>query len=784
MREVPETLVHCPACGVSMDVSEHAPFTNVVCPQCGGTTRVKLAFGPYTLVRRHAVGGMSMVFVAHDATLAREVALKILSEQYSADERRIAAFEEEARITASFNHPNVVRVFKTGRAFGRFYIAMELVPGGHFEHRIRECGKVPELEVLPLAIEVAQGLRAAHAAGLIHRDVKPGNILLDGEGHAKLVDFGLALVTQGGEATATELWATPFYVPPETIEGHAEDFRSDIYAFGATFYHALAGKPPCGEESMATDRLREAKKSVLPLSVAASSLSAETCRIIERAMDYSPDGRFTSNDEMIAALTQALAALKSGRANPASAAEDRGSKRGKFYYLTATCALLLAATVWLVWQRAGNDPPPETPLLAPVVVVSPPEDAENAAVITRNYREASAAVEAADYEVAQNGFHALYADPQVHEPTRSWAGLQALLAAMLDARPEDAIKQLRPMREHLRGLPAGHPLAGKEWDALLAKMQNPLPLPASDARCAAGVIANMLAGLKNWDQGLLEEAAACFRAAQSAKLSQDEQWVAIYQKLAAHYLHDHQILTSPLFAAEPADAAGCLALIDQLDEGLTVMKTRGRARFNVRSWQLDLKRRQKAFEAAAATAAAAKPAPLKVPVETAWDRVRALAREWRFAEATAWLKNSPDDPPQASLVSLIYITGHAADFLNDIKKDLTAEPFTGELPLADGGMARRIHVDDEGNLRLTMADGQARTCGWHDLSADAMISMHRVLVKKLPTESERLRRHECAIAFDWLVGTRERALAAASVIAQSNPTFKERWASISKELPE
>ena len=275
-----------------MDVSAMAPFANVECPVCGKHTRVKREFGPYTLLRRHAVGGMSMVFAAQDNTLNREVALKILSEEFSANERRIAAFEEEARITASFNHPNVVRVLRTGRAFERFYIAMELVPGGHFEHQIRERGKIPEAELLPLAIEVAQGLQAAHAAGLIHRDVKPGNILLDATGHAKLVDFGLALVTHGGKAQATEMWATPYYVPPETVEGYMEDFRSDIYAFGATLYHALCGKPSCGEDSMATDVLREAKKRVVPLSLVDSSITAETCQLVERAMAYHPSDRF------------------------------------------------------------------------------------------------------------------------------------------------------------------------------------------------------------------------------------------------------------------------------------------------------------------------------------------------------------------------------------------------------------------------------------------------------------------------------------------------------------
>lgn len=784
MNEVAETIVHCPACGLAMDVSEHAPFTNVLCPACGEATRVKRSFGPYTLVRRHAVGGMSMVFAAYDATLDREVALKILSEAYSADERRIAAFEEEARITASFSHPNVVRVFKTGRAFGRFYIAMELVPGGHFERRIHERGKIPELEVLPLAIEVAQGLKAAHASGLIHRDVKPGNILLDAEGHAKLVDFGLALVTHGGKATASELWATPYYVPPETVEGQPEDFRSDIYAFGATFYHALSGKPPCAEESMATERLRLAKKSVLPLNEADPSLSAETCRIVDRAMSYHPGGRFESYDEMIAALTKALAGLKSGTAGATAAGQGTGKHRRVAALTTLGAVLLAAAGAWFALRHSGNEPAPEVPHPAADVVVSEPEDAEYAAEIARNYRQASAAVEAGDFEAAQSGFGALHANPRVHEPTRSWAGLQALLAALLDARPEDAIRQLHSIREHLRSLPAGHPLAGKPWDALLEKMQSLQPLPATESRSAADVIANMLAGLKNWDQGLTDQAAACFRAARVANLPQDEAWAAIYQKLADDYLHDYQILTGPLFTETPADAAGCTALIDRLDEALAVMKTRGRARFNVRSWQLDLKRREKFFETDAAGKIAVEHAPVVEPVVDLPARLDEFTREWRFAEAAAWLKDLPDDAPLAGRASLISLTTSAAAFLSDIGQDLANEPFIGELPLADGTVAVRTAVDDGETIVVTMENGGQRTCKWSDFSPDAMISMHRVLAKKPPEEIERLRRHECAIAFDWLVGNRERALAAATILAQSTLGFKQRWERIMQGLPE
>ena len=382
-----------------MNVAAVAPFSNVECPTCGKHTRVKREFGPYTLVRRHAVGGMSMVFVAQDNTLDREVALKILSEEFSADERRITAFEEEARITASFSHPHVVRVLRTGKSFGRFYIAMEFVPGGHFEHQISERGRIPEVEMLPLAIEVAQGLKAAHSAGLIHRDVKPGNILLDAEGHAKLVDFGLALVTQGGKAQAAEIWATPYYVPPETIEGSPEDFRSDIYAFGATLYHALSGVPSCGEETMSTDILREAKKKVIPLGTADPSLSAGTCAVVERAMAYSPQDRFSSYDEMIQKLETALKRVRSGAAGISEtsghAARRRArTKQAEIFTLVAAGLVLTAAVAGGLWWVTRREPvreinPPVALSNGPII---PEVDSAAATGVAKSYREARAAV--------------------------------------------------------------------------------------------------------------------------------------------------------------------------------------------------------------------------------------------------------------------------------------------------------------------------------------------------------------------------------------------------------
>jgi len=777
-----------------MNVEAVAPFSNVECPTCGKHTRVKREFGPYTLVRRHAIGGMSMVFVAQDNTLDREVVLKILSEEFSADEKRIAAFEEEARITASFSHPHVVRVLRTGKAFGRFYIAMELVPGGHFEHQIRERGKIPEEEMLPLAIEVAQGLKAAHAAGLIHRDVKPGNILLDAEGHAKLVDFGLALVTQGGKAQAEEVWATPYYVPPETIEGDPEDLRSDIYAFGATLYHALAGFPSCDAETMSTEILRAAKKNVVPLGTADPTLSVATCAIVERAMAYDPKDRFSSYDEMIAQLEVALKRVKSGAAGATetsgSAAKRRAKKKqGEVITLAVAGLVLLAAVSGGVWWVTRKDP--SLDLKKPVALVNPPIIPESTSAtatdIAKSYREARAAVEARDFEKAAADFAKLLENPEVQEPTRTWAGVEAVVATYLNGKAGDARTQAKAASDHAESVPEESRIHGG-----VIKMLGKLPqLPAipakeidSSASDAPHVMAWMLAGLKDWEQGLTGEAAGWFAAVAAAKVSADDSWLKIYQSIASDYLADRQALSSAVFEKLPADIAGCDTAVAELDKILATLKTRGRARFNVRAWQLDLAKHAKLL--------AAPPAESSEPVVTetsAWDLVRIiakldeLAKECRFSEASVYLKALPADPKGATRASLVSVADASAVFLTDLEADLAKEPVTGEFQMKSGDLIRKIAIDPQAAITVTDAGGSARTAKWAEFSPDALIALHRIFVKNPKSELERLRRHECAISYDWLAGNRERALAAAATLSQSSPAFKQRWDIIASGLP-
>lgn len=600
-----ETIAACEACDSPMDISAVAPFSNVVCPSCGHQSRVKTQFGPYTLTHRYAVGGMSMVFSATDNTLNREVAVKILSEDYSQDQKRIDAFEEEARITASFSHPNVVSVLRTGYAFGRYYIAMELVSGGHFEHHIRERQRIPEGDLLPIAMEVTHGLKAAKAAGLIHRDVKPGNILLDNEGHAKLVDFGLSLVTHGGTAKAEELWATPFYVPPETVEGREEDFRSDMYALGSTLYHALAGIPPCNEDSMSTDVLLAAKQQIVPLKQVAPDVSDKTCAVIDQAMAYDPGDRFVSYDDMIHELRKSEKDLRQSknqhhlRVTQGHMLPPLQGTSPKPYWAMISIAAAIVVAVALMIPRlksagpnttTGNNPVSGDNTNSQNQTGNGSEDS-----INQHYRRARTALREGEYENASDLFAKLHTNTNLQEPTRSWAGIESVICSLLDANSRQARRYAKDTHDHLRIVKDEViDTIGDEIPYLLVQLDSFPPLISNSRESATEtVIAGMLAGLKNWQQGMLDAAAECFRSVASAKLSANDQWVAPYQLLASDYLSDYGILTGPLFRSIPVDLARCEKLIGDLDETVDRLKTKGRARYNLRAWQLDLARQAK-----------------------------------------------------------------------------------------------------------------------------------------------------------------------------------------------
>jgi tRNA A-37 threonylcarbamoyl transferase component Bud32 len=304
----------CPGCGTPVDTTAAEPLVRIPCPNCGKKIRVERTFDHFIVVETLGVGGMGTVYKARDTQLDRFVALKLLRRDLGTEVDQNARLQQEARVAASVNHPNVIQVFDTGTDHGQFYVVMELVDRGSLDDLMTLQQRVPEGQVLETGIQVAKGLRAALRQGLIHRDVKPANILFADEHTAKIGDFGLASVATQRLETGSILWGTPHYVAPERLSNEPEDFRSDIYSLGATLFHALAGKPPIEGDTNSSAVLRELKQRPLDLQTVAPDVSPRTARVLQRMITADPSQRFSSYDDLVTELEQARRELEGGAA--------------------------------------------------------------------------------------------------------------------------------------------------------------------------------------------------------------------------------------------------------------------------------------------------------------------------------------------------------------------------------------------------------------------------------------------------------------------------------------
>jgi serine/threonine protein kinase len=280
---------------------------------------VQRTFDHFLVVETLGVGGMGTVYKARDTQLDRFVALKLLRRDLGGEENYDARLQREARIAASVNHPHVIQVFDSGTDHGQFYVVMELVDRGSLDDLMALQPRLPEKQVLEIGIQVARGLRAALRRGLIHRDVKPANILFSDEQAAKIGDFGLASVATQRSETDSAVWGTPHYVAPERLSNQPEDFRGDIYSLGATLFHAVAGTPPIDASTNSAAALHKLKQRPLDLEVAAADVSASTARVLQRMIAPDPGQRFSSYDDLVTELESARRDLENPNDGDASA---------------------------------------------------------------------------------------------------------------------------------------------------------------------------------------------------------------------------------------------------------------------------------------------------------------------------------------------------------------------------------------------------------------------------------------------------------------------------------
>ena len=308
----------CWICGAVLDAGGYEPLVRVVCRNCGQKNLLQRTFDHFMPVETLGVGGMGTVYKARDMQLERFVALKLLRKELSSEADHHAQLQQEARVAASVNHPNIVQIFSLGMDHGQFYVVMELIDHGSLDDLIESQGRLPEEQVLDVAIQIARGLRAAHRKGLIHRDVKPANILFVDEQAAKIGDFGLAAFATQQAQSDRVIWGTPPYVAPERLFNKPEDVRSDIYSLGATLFHAVAGKPPIDGSTNSATELRQLKQHPADLRAIAPEVSEPTARVLQRMIAPDPKQRFSLYDELLAEMDAARRAVEIANARRSS----------------------------------------------------------------------------------------------------------------------------------------------------------------------------------------------------------------------------------------------------------------------------------------------------------------------------------------------------------------------------------------------------------------------------------------------------------------------------------
>ncbi len=489
MADRPE-LWECPACAAPLDISGVGFYTRVACPQCGREEYVHTMLANFRIDDVLGVGGMSVVLRARDLVLGRPVAIKVLNDTYRDQPERIARFERECELMAKVRHGNVVSVYSAGWARGQFYIAMELINGSNLEIEVASGGLEPA-RALEIVRQVAYGLDAAHRSGLLHRDMKPGNILIDQNGQAKVLDFGLSLGTSD-EDTEEIIWATPYYVPPETLLREAEDVRTDIYALGMTLRHLLTGNDQFPEKPQSARELIESKRHLPPLRQEMPHLDPAYCELVDHMTRFAPAKRPRNYKELLTEIAEVQASLAERAAGFSSPRRRKRIARGALAVLGTLLLGTLAGAGTATWLHLSQEP---GVLRSPKKLDWPERSALNSA---------EKALTAGNTGRAMGLYNKLAANEQAEPAARAWAALHVYMLQLVADKLAPSSPEREQKRSYFIGLLQGE--AAPAGRAMMQGMRDLLEADTEDVRL---------------DHPVLQAALACFELDEGLALGFD-----------------------------------------------------------------------------------------------------------------------------------------------------------------------------------------------------------------------------------------------------------------------
>ncbi len=275
--------------------------------------------GRYRVISRLGSGGMADVYLAQDQLLGRDVAVKVLHHHFSEDQEFVERFRREASSAAALSHPNIVAIFDRGEWNGTYYIAMEYVAGRSLKTIVREHGALDPAAAIDIVVQILRAARFAHRRGVIHRDLKPHNVIIDEEGRARVTDFGIARAGASDMTLTGSIMGTAQYLSPEQAQGLAVSAASDLYSIGVILYELLTGVVPFEGETAVAIALKQVSAEPYPPSALNPALPQSLDAVVLRALAKDPAQRYADADELIAALEHERAALPAFSPAPAAA---------------------------------------------------------------------------------------------------------------------------------------------------------------------------------------------------------------------------------------------------------------------------------------------------------------------------------------------------------------------------------------------------------------------------------------------------------------------------------
>jgi eukaryotic-like serine/threonine-protein kinase len=295
--------------------------------------------GRYKIVRKLGAGGMANVYLAEDQELGRRVAIKILNDRHANDDQFVERFRREAKNAAALSHPNIVSIYDRGEAEGTYYIAMEYLDGRSLKELIVTRGPAPVPVAVDYARQILSALRFAHRHGIVHRDIKPHNVLVDGEGRVKVTDFGIARAGASQMTEAGSIVGTAQYLSPEQARGTNVDQRSDLYSLGVVLYELLTGATPFGGDTPVEIAMKHLSQVPEPPSVKRPSLPHDLDQLVMRSLAKEPDERYQSAEEMDADLERVARGVAVSRETEEFATQILSAQTGP---MAATAATMIA----------------------------------------------------------------------------------------------------------------------------------------------------------------------------------------------------------------------------------------------------------------------------------------------------------------------------------------------------------------------------------------------------------------------------------------------------------